>query len=182
MNQKLKKILMVIAQQDFRDEEYFIPKGLFEAAGFEVRTAGLNRGEAVGVFGSLVKVDLAIEDIEVANFAAVVFVGGGGMEELMDNKQLHKLAQAAVKQGKITAAICIAPAVLAKAGVLSDKKATVWASENDKSAKEILEQEGAHFIDKPVVINDKIITANGPSASRKFAEEIINKIITPMGL
>ncbi|PIU16083.1 DJ-1 family protein [bacterium (Candidatus Gribaldobacteria) CG08_land_8_20_14_0_20_39_15] len=168
-----KQIAMVIAQQDFRDEEYFIPKAIFETAGFEIKTIGLNMGEALGFFGSVAAVDLTADKVKPDEFAAVVFIGGSGMEKLMDNKELHKLAQAAVKQGKIVAGICIAPAILAKAGVLSGKKATVWADEKNRAAVKILEQNGAYYIAEPVVIDGKIITANGPYSARKFAEEIV---------
>ena len=168
-----KQIATVIAQQDFRDEEYFLPRAIFEAAGFEVKTVSLNRGEAIGAFGSMVEVDLALDDVKAADYAAVVFVGGDGMEKLMDNRELRKLAKAAVKQDRVVAAICIGPAVLAKAGVLQGKRATVWASEGDQTAVEILRDNGAQYVPEVVVIDGNIITARDVNASRKFGEEIV---------
>jgi len=63
---------------------------------------------------------------------------------------------------------------LAKAGVLSGKKATVWSSPMDKSAVRILEQGKAIYDKGPVTQDENIITANGPEASRKFGEVIAN--------
>ncbi|MEA3344083.1 MAG: DJ-1/PfpI family protein, partial [Patescibacteria group bacterium] len=77
---------------------------------------------------------------------------------------------------KLLGAICIAPAILARAGALKGKKATVWNSAMDKSAIKILESNGAIFQPEPVVVENKIITANGSHAAEEFAETII-KII-----
>lgn len=70
-------------------------------------------------------------------------------------------------------AICIAPAILAKAGVLKGKKATVWSSLMDKSAVKILEKSGADYLPDSVVADGKVITATGPLAAKEFAEKII---------
>jgi len=57
--------------------------------------------------------------------------------------------------------------------VLKGRKATVWQSPLDKSAVKILKEEGADYQKGPVVVDGKIVTANGPGAARKFAETII---------
>ncbi|PIP23942.1 MAG: hypothetical protein COX90_02420 [Candidatus Nealsonbacteria bacterium CG_4_10_14_0_2_um_filter_38_17] len=69
--------------------------------------------------------------------------------------------------------ICIAPAILAKAGVLQGKNATVWSSAMDKSAVKILKDNEAVFEDKPVVAHGKIITASGPAAAEEFGQVIV---------
>ena len=49
-----KKILMVIAQQDFRDEELFEPKEVFEGAGASVFVAAPRKETATGMLGGKV--------------------------------------------------------------------------------------------------------------------------------
>ena len=168
-----KKIAMIIAFQDFRDEEYFIPRNIFINEGAKVGTVSSKKGKAVGSFGGEVEVDLTIEELNVSDFDGIVFVGGNGATKYIDDEECHQIAQSVVSGDKVLAAICIAPTILDRAGVLKDKKAVVWSSTLDKSAVKILKEEGASYQTDPVVIDGKIITASGPQAARKFAETIV---------
>jgi len=76
-----------------------------------------------------VKPDILIKDVNVKTFDAVVFVGGPGAEEYFHNPVALKIAQEAYKEGKVVGAICIAPRILAEAGILKGKKATVFHSQ-----------------------------------------------------
>jgi len=166
-----KKAVMIIAFRDFRDAEYFVPKEILERAGIEVKTASNKIGIAVGADGGDTKVDFLVSQIEVADFDAIIFVGGPGALDALDNEDSYRVAKEAITQNKVLAAICISPVILAKAGVLKGKRATVW---NDwaKTQAKILEREGAIFENKSVVIDGKIITANGPGAAKDFGKAI----------
>lgn len=164
--------MMVIASRDFRDAEYFVPKEVLETTGVKIITASNKSGTAVGADGGEVEVDLLLSELKTANFDAVVFIGGPGALQYLDNQESYKIAQETISRGKLLAAICIAPAILAKAGVLEGKKATVWTSVMDKSAVKILEDNGALYEDRPVVIDGKIVTGSGPAAAQEFGETI----------
>jgi len=186
-----KKIAMIIAFRDFRDEEYFVPKEILEAAGVEIKTASNKTGTATGADGGDVKVDLLVSEINPAEFDdlqgksshnsiqsisffdAVVFIGGPGCLENLDNESSYRVAQETISQNRVLASICISPVILAKAGVLEGKKVTVWSSTMDKSPIKTLEDYGAIFIDESVVVDGKIITANGPDAAKEFGETIV---------
>lgn len=189
-----KRAVMVVAFKNFRDEEYFVPKEILEQAGVEVKTASNQKGIAIGDDGGEAKVDFLISEINLANtgdateapshlssnpaspdfnFDALVFVGGPGCLENLDNEDSYRLAQETVFQDKILASICISPVILAKAGVLKGKKATVWSSPINKESIKILEENGAIYQDKSTVIDGKIITANGPAAAKEFGEIIV---------
>jgi len=168
-----KNIIMVIAFRDFRDEEYFIPKEVFLAAGANVKTASNQKGTAIGANGGEAPVDLVVSEVDPANFDAVVFIGGSGALKNLDNEDSYNLAKETVSEGKFLAAICISPSILAKAGVLNGKKATVWTSSMDKSAVRILEENGATYQDSPVVVDGKIITASGPTAAEAFGMKVV---------
>lgn len=167
---------MVIAFRDFRDEEYFVPKEIFEKAGIDVITASSQKGTAIGSQGGDTNVELFLQDINAADFDTVVFIGGQGAHRHLDDSQFHRVAQEAVKQNKILGAICIAPAILAKAGVLVGKKATVWSSALDKSAVKILQENGAIYQPEAVVQDENIITANGPAAAHDFGNAILKAL------
>ncbi len=168
-----KKILMVIAFQDFRDEEYFVPKEILEKNGFTVETVSSQIGLAIGVEGGEIEVSKTAKEIETKNYDGVIFVGGPGMTEELDNLDFQKLARDFNQENKLVSAICIAPALLAKAKLLENKRATVWSSPLDKSAIKILRENGSIYADQPVVVDGKIITANGPEAAKDFGEAIV---------
>jgi len=168
-----KKILIVIAFQDFRDEEYFVPKEILEKNGFTVETVSSKVGLAIGVEGGAIEVSKTAKEIETKNYDGVIFVGGPGMTEELDNLDFQKLARDFNQENKLVSAICIAPVLLAKSKLLENKRATVWSSPLDKSAIKILKENGSIYVDQPVVVDGKIITANGPEAAKDFGEAIV---------
>jgi protease I len=167
----VKNILMIVASQNFRDEELLQPMEKFVKAGFKVKVASTVSGEVKGMLGAKIKPDLLLKDVSVNDYDAVVFVGGGGAAQYFDDPVAHKIAQEAVKSDKVLAAICIAPVILAKAGVLKGKKATVWSTEGAE-----LQTYGAKFTGEKVVKDGTIITGNGPFSALPFAQEIINAV------
>lgn len=172
-----KKAAIVIAFSDFRDEEYFVPKEMLEKAGIKITTVSNRIGKALGVRGGDAKVDLLLEDLNPADFDVIIFIGGSGCLKNLDNENSYKIIREIVSQNKILASICISPVILAKAGVLKGKKATVWNSVLDKSAIKILKENGAIYEANPVVLDGKIITANGPAAAEEFVQAILEVLV-----
>lgn len=168
------KIALIIAPRDFQDEEYFIPKEVLKKAGVEVRTASTKLETAIGKFGGEAEVDILLDDLRVADYDAVLFIGGPGAPKYLDNETSYQIAKDAVFQNKILGAICIAPIILAESGVLLGKKATVWSSLLDKSAVKILKENGAEYQDQKVVVDGKIVTANGPLVAKEFGEVVVS--------
>jgi len=162
---------MIIAYQDFRDEELFIPKSIFQSEGADVKI--VSKGKAIGSYGGVIDVDITLEELKASDFDAVIFIGGSGAHKYIEDERCWQIAQETISEDKVLGAICVAPAVLARSGVLKGRKATVWQSPLDKSAVKILKEEGADYQKGPVVVDGKIVTANGPGAARKFAETII---------
>jgi len=171
-----KKILMVVAYSNFRDEEYFEPKNIFESNGLIVETVSSKTGRAVSTDQNIIEISKTPADIDPDQYLGVVFVGGLGMTKELDNPSFKKLAKDFYSRNKLVAAICIASALLAKAGILKDKKATVWSSSMDQSAIQILKENGAIYEDESVVQDGNIITSNGPQSAKAFGEAIINYI------
>ncbi len=167
-------VLMVVAQNGFRDEEYFKPKAILESAGFSVTTASVKAGIARGKLGGTAKVDAALSDIKADDYAGVVFVGGPGAADYFADRTALNLARDAYQKGKVVGAICIAPSILARAGILKGKKATVFSSE-----KETLKKEGANYLNLPVVVDGRIVTANGPEAAEEFGKELVKVLGSP---
>lgn len=163
-----KNMLMIIAPGGFRDEEYFEPKKVFEDSGATVTTASKGVTESKGKLGATAKVDIDIVDAEAADYDAVVFIGGPGTTVYFDDPAAHKLAKDAYSAGKVVAAICIAPSILANAGVLKNHKATAFSSESDNVGSK-----SKGYTGEDVTVDGKVVTANGPGAATKFGEAII---------
>lgn len=172
------KVLFVLAKNNFRDPEFFVPKDILKKGGHTVKVASNAEPgtTAVGAEGGKINIDFDIKNIDISGFDIVSFVGGPGCLANLDNEDSYKIAREAVKQGKILAAICISPVILAKAGVLNGIKATVWRSEFDKKPIEILKKSGALFQEEPVVDSGNIITADGPRSASLFGKALLSKI------
>ena len=165
-----KKVLMVIASRYFQDTEFEESARILRQAKAVVVVASSTTEACTGMLGGTVEPDVLLSDVkDVGEYAAVIFVGGGGAEEFFDDPHAHRIAQAAAAAGKPVAAICIAPTILANAGLLKGKKATAWFSGEQKRH---LEAQGAQYVKAPVVRDGNIITATGPKSAQAFAEAV----------
>lgn len=171
-----KRILMIIPPQRYREEELDIPKEYFESHGFEVIIASTKKGECDSMFGKKVDANLSMKEVDVKDYAAIVFVGGGGTPIVRSEEESTKIASEGVAAGKVMGAICWAPTILAKAGVLNGKKATVWHGQDAEygtTTDEVLEKFGAAVGSEGLVVDGNIVTADGPANARGFAEAIV---------
>lgn len=169
----MKKVLFILAKEDFRDEEFFIPAEILKNAGHQISVASDGEaGEiAVGSNGGDVKINYDYKNINPADFDLIIFVGGPGAIKHLNNEAGCQIARKTLEAGKKLAAICIAPTILARAGVLAGKKATAWTSPLNRKSIDILKENGAIYVDKPVV-EDEIITANGPDSAEEFGNAL----------
>jgi protease I len=174
VNLKGKKAVMIVAPVGFRDEECFEPKDILEKSGVEVKIASKNTQKAIGKLGGTIDVDLNLSEVDVNDYDAVIFIGGPGAANYTKDKEALRIAQDTVKKNKLLAAICIAPTILASAGVLKGKNATVWNADGNQSA--VLENAGATYVRKPVVVDGKLITADGPQSAKAFGKEIVKAL------
>lgn len=167
----MKRVVMIIAQDDFRDEELLQPKEILKKSGIEVKIASTTLDSVKGMLGAKVKPDILFRDVQAKDFDAVIFVGGSGASQYWNDPLAHKLAQDAAGLNKVLAAICIAPVTLSNAGLLKGKRATVWSSESEK-----LKAGGANYTGRPVEKDGNIITASGPAAATEFGYEIVRAL------
>lgn len=172
----MKKALIIIAQEGFQDIEYAgTRKGLLEG-GYEIMVASTTAGTCVGKFGRKEETTVALSNVDVGDYDKVAFIGGPGAAALADDEDAQRIARETVAQGKVLGAICIAPTILARAGVLKGKKATVWDPSTGSgqaappTPSQLLKQCGAIYTGEDVTVDGKIVTANGPAAAETFGE------------
>ena len=167
------KALFITAPENFRDEEYFMPKDILKSAGVEVVTASTKIGHLNGKLGGVTKSDITIGDVNYKDYDLATFIGGPGASVFFDNSTAHAIADNMLKDNKIVSAICIAPVTLARAGILKNKKATVFID-----GKDDLTKNGAEYIETKtdVIIDGNIITAPGPEVAEKFGRILLKAI------
>jgi len=169
--EKVKKAVLIVASKNFRDEELFDTKRALENAGIQTIIASSKTGAVTGMLGGSAEATIGVEEIIVDNYDAIIFIGGSGAKEYFNNKTALQIARQAAEKKKVLAAICIAPSVLANAGVLEGKKATSFSSEagNLRRAKAVYTGSG-------VERDGLIITGSGPAAATKFGQTIVNAL------
>jgi protease I len=164
----LAKALLIIAPKNFRDEELLYTKEELERAGIETTIASAKKGKITGMFGAAATAEIGLDEVKAGDYDAVVFIGGSGASTYFNDKQALSIASEASKKGKVTCAICIAPVILANAGVLKGKRATVWNGDFVR----MLESKGARYTGKSVEVEGNVVTGNGPEAAREFGRAI----------
>lgn len=114
-------------------------------------------------------VDIALETADHSYYDALVLPGG------VMNPDTLRLYPAAIdfiknigKAGKPIAAICHGPWTLINAGLVKGKEMTSW-----RSIRVDLENAGAHWVDKPVVIDGQIVTSRKPDDIPVFNDALI---------
>ena len=173
-----KSVLIVIAPVKFRDEELSEPIKYLEKAGIGYDIISTQTGLAVGMLGGKILIEKTVQDITQAGinrYGGILIVGGGGSpDHLWNSVPLQALVKEFYAAGKVVSAICLSSVVLAKAGILKGKQATVW---NDDAAIEQLREGGATYKPEPIVTDGKVITANGPLAAAGFGEKVARAIL-----
>lgn len=157
------KILVPLAD-GFEDIEAFTVIDVLKRAKIEV--------DVVGVIGTIVRSSHGMRvmlekrlDMVSDDYDGIVLPGGNpGYKNLMKSSRLIEMLKNLNAQGKLIAAICGAPLVLNKAGLLENKRATVYPG---------LERELVYPRGDRVVVDGNIITSQGPGTAMEFALKIV---------
>jgi protease I len=168
------KLLVVIAPERFRDEELSEPLEVFRKAGIGYDIASVRPGTCTGMLGGRCEATLDPAQANMEDYDGIVVIGGSGSPEfLWGHSRLHALVAGFAASGKVVAAICLSPVVLARAGVLSGRRATVFRTADSVAE---MRKGGTDLRGDPVVVDGRFITANGPAAARRFGEEIVSAL------
>lgn len=145
---------------------------LLRRAGIEVVTAGLDEGPVSCSRGVVLVPDTTLDEVESEEFDMIVLPGGlPGADHLEADPRILRLLETMAREGKYTAAICAAPKVLARAGLLEGRSATSYPGVIDA-----LDLPATRVRSQPVVVDGKVITSRGPGTAMDFALELIEQL------
>ena len=162
-----KKIVFIIAQHDFRDEEFLNSRAILESRGIESSIASKTRDNTVGRLGTVMAPDLAVAEVEPKYFDGLVVIGGPGVVSYFEDDEVLDVIRQFKKESKLIGASSLASSVLAAAGVLIGKTVTGLPEE-----EEYLRNKGGDYTGMPVEVDDNIITAKYPDDAKKFGEAL----------
>jgi len=168
----MKKILLIIAHKNYRDEEYENTRKSLENAGVSVSVASTSLEDAEGMKGGKAKIDFLLRDVSDEDFGGIAFIGGSGSKTYVGHAVASNLAREFLSKGKVVGAICYAPAILAKAGILKGKKATGWKTDDNNEVPKLITEEEGIYSDESVVADGKIVTAFNHLSAEDFGKEL----------
>jgi 4-methyl-5(b-hydroxyethyl)-thiazole monophosphate biosynthesis len=146
---------------------------ILRRANITVVTAGLDNKPVTASRGVVLIPDLTLDAALQQSFDMIVLPGGlPGSDNLNNDPRIHKLLQDLHQQGKYIAAICAAPKVLAKAGLLENKTATSYPG-----VLENLSLPHTKLVSAPVVKDGKVVTSRGPGTAMDFALELVEILV-----
>lgn len=162
----MKKVVVFLA--DGAEEiEALSPVDMLRRAGASVTVAGLGGKEIVCAHNVKIVCDKEISDISGEDFDMYVLPGGGlGTENLSSSALVRDTVKKAYSDGKTVAAICAAPSVLGKIGILNGKRATCYPG-----FEKYLD--GATFVSDSVVCDGNIITSRGAGTAMSFSLALV---------
>ena len=159
-------IYMFLAE-GFEEVEALAPLDLIRRAGLEIKTVGVGSKTVVGSHGIPVIADMTADEFSDNKPDMVILPGGmPGTKNLDANETVHKAIEDAVKNDAYVCAICAAPMILGKLGLVRGKNAVCYPG-----FEEYLD--GATVPDEKVVRDGKIITAKGMGAAIEFGLAIV---------
>ena len=164
-----KKRVLVPLAEGFEEIEAVAIVDTLRRGGIEVVTASLKPGPVVGAHAIEVRADAELAKLDASTFDGIVLPGGmPGTTNLMEDERVLAAVKTLHAKGKATAAICAAPMVLAKAGVVSKLEVTSHPSVRAKLGDAIVR-------DAPRVIRSgHVFTSQGPGTAIEFALELVH--------
>ncbi len=166
----MQKCCLVLIPPGFEEIEVVTPVDVLRRGKIKVVLAAVEAQSLLlkGKHQLELKVDCFLEEVMEQSFAGLVLPGGPGMQMLLESQAVLSLVKAFNAQKKTLGAICAAPLVLYRAGILEGRKYTAHFS---------VAHTLTHIhLGSPVIVDNNLITANGPGAALPFGLELLKAL------
>lgn len=164
----MKKIMLCLAN-GFEEIEALTVVDILRRANITCDMIALKDLNVKGAHNILVNADKTLSDVNANEYDGIVLPGGmPGSTNLRDSDEIIAIVKNFFEEGKLVAAICAAPIVLEKAGIIKNKDVTSYpGSISSESTK-------YNYKEDIVVRDGNIITSRGPATAMMFGYEILS--------
>jgi len=166
------KSALVVLHQGFEEIEAVTPIDVLRRGGVKITTASCSDSlDVEGKSGITIKADALLKDVADNTYDGLILPGGPGVEKALQNESLIELIRTQYTANRWIGAICAAPLLLDKAGVLEEHRFTAHASVHDQFSGRALNQR--------VVVDHPLITSPGPGTATAFAFALLTALESP---
>jgi len=165
-------MIAILLADGFEEIEALTPLDILRRANLDVKSVSINANrEVTGAHGIRLFADLTKNDVNLACVDFVIFPGGmPGAKNLDESEFTDEILKAVLENGGRIGAICAAPMILGKRGLLRGKRACSYPGFEG-------ELHGAFVSYEPTVVDGNIITARGMGAALDFSFAVISEIL-----
>jgi len=157
--------LFIPLADGFEDIEAVAVTDILRRAGITIDTVGIPGTVVTSMNGVRIYVERRMIELKPDDYDGIVLIGGGkNIETLGRTSAIIEAIKRLSVRGKVVAAICAAPTILAKLGILDDKRATIYPG---------MERELPKPRGEKVIVDGNIITSQGPGTAVEFALKIV---------
>jgi protease I len=175
--EKLKGVkVAILATHGFEEEELVKPMEALKENGAEVHVIAPEKGKIKGwnhgVWGNDIDVNLIISEADAGNYDALLLPGGViNPDKLRRDEAAVRFVSQFFETDKPVASICHGPQMLIEAEVVKGRTMTSFFS-----IKKDLQNAGANWVDKEVVVDGNLITSRNPGDLEIFNKTVINQL------
>jgi protease I len=175
--EKLKGVkVAILATDGFEEEELVKPMEALKENGAEVHIIAPEKGKIKGwnhgEWGNDVEVDYTVSEADADDYDALLIPGGViNPDKLRRDEAAVQFASRFFEMDKPVASICHGPQMLIEAEVVKDRTMTSFFS-----IKKDLQNAGANWVDKEVVVDGKLITSRNPGDIKVFNKTVIEHL------
>ncbi len=161
-------MVYVLLGEGFEESEAIVPVDLLRRAGVEVRLTGLKGKTVTSAHGVTVSCDCTLKDVDEHETRLLFLPGGlGGVEAISADEGALGLIQRCADRGAYIAAICAAPTILARLGLLDRRKAVCYPGMEEQMLSAVVQK------DKTVVVDGHLITGQAAGSSFDFGLKLV---------
>jgi 4-methyl-5(b-hydroxyethyl)-thiazole monophosphate biosynthesis len=166
-------MVYVFLAQGFEEMEALSPVDILRRAEIEVATVGIGGNLVKGSHGIPVLTDLDENEFtDYSDIEMIVLPGGmPGTLNLDASRKVHEVIDYCVKNGKYVAAICAAPSILGRKGLLNGKNAVCFEGYESQLF-------GANVLYDSVCRDGNIITARGAGVAVEFGLKLVETLVS----
>ncbi len=164
-------MVYVLLANGFEQVEMLTPVDMMRRAGVSVATVGVYSMSVKSSHGVELSADIPLSEVSLGDMELLMLPGGQpGVDNLWESEEVRELVKKAYESGKNIAAICAAPMILARLGILDGREAVCYPACSPELSK-------ARFLPNCGVAKDgKIITGRACGDSFEFAFAIVEEL------